>query len=137
MNLSVTNLYERLKAYEDTGLEPEEVKKILDSLTSTIAGEIAEITGSADVARVSEIAKAEAEGRLLILPKTLYEADPTPLIMGVIEWKVTGVRYYDGTVRAYTVQTENVQSIIYEREIGETVFFTREEAEATLRGSVN
>ena len=137
MNLSVTNLYERLKAYEDTGLEPEEVKKILDSLTSTIAGEIAEITGYADVARVSEIAKAEAEGRLLILPKTLYEADPTPLIMGVIEWKVTGVRYCDGTVRAYSVQTKNVQSIIYESEIGETVFFTREESEAALKGSVN
>ena len=101
------------------------------------AQEISEATGFPTYEQMKEWCEANAEGRLLILPKTLYEADPTPLIMGVIEWKVTGVRYCDGTVRAYSVQTENVQSIIYEREIGETVFFTREEAEATLRGSVN
>ena len=101
------------------------------------AQEISEATGFPTYEQLKEWCEANAEGRLLILPKTLYEADSTPLIMGVIEWKVTGVRYYDGTVRAYTVQTENVQSIIYEREIGETVFFTREEAESVLKEGIN
>ena len=77
------------------------------------AQEISEATGFPTYEQMKEWCEANAEGRLLILPKTLYEADPTPLIMGVIEWKVTGVRYCDGTVRAYSVQTENVQVLAY------------------------
>lgn len=77
---------------------------------------------------------AEEQGRLVIIPQTLYEACTIPLITGVTEWKVTGVRYYDGAVQAYTVQTKNVQTIIYGREIGKTVFLTCEEAEAALKG---
>lgn len=80
---------------------------------------------------------AEEQGRLLILPKTLYEADDTPLITGVTEWEVTGVRFYDGVVQAYTVKTKNVQTIIWGKEIGKTVFLTREEAEAVLKGGQN
>lgn len=97
------------------------------------AQEISEATGFPTYKQMKEWCEANAEGHLLILPKILYEADSTPLIKGVIEWKVTGVRYYDGAVQAYTVRTKNVQSIIYGREIGETVFLTREEAEAALR----
>ena len=97
------------------------------------AQEISEATGFPTYEQLKECCEANAEGRLLILPKTLYEADPTPLIKGVTEWKVTGVRYYDGAVQEYTVQTENVQTIIYGREIGKTVFLTRADAEAALR----
>lgn len=68
---------------------------------------------------------AEAQGRLVILPEKLY---------GFYEWDVTGVRYYDGKVTAYCVKNEQVESIIYGSEIGKTVFLTREEAEAALKG---
>ena len=90
------------------------------------------VTNSEIGDRLAEYEDAEEQGRLVILPETLYEADTTPLITGVTEWKVTGVQYYDGTVQAYTVQTKNVQTIIYGDEIGKTVFLTREEAEAAL-----
>lgn len=101
------------------------------------AQEISEATGFPTYEQLKEWCEANAEGRLLILPKMLYEADPTPLIKGVIEWKVTGVRYYDGTVQAYTVRTNNIQAIIHGYEIGETVFLTRAEAESVLWGDVN
>jgi hypothetical protein len=101
------------------------------------AQEISEATGFPTYEQMKEWCKANAEGRLLILPKMLYEADFTPLIKGVIEWKVTGVRYYDGAVQAYTVRLENIQSIIYGHEIGETVFLTRAEAESALWGGTN
>ena len=80
---------------------------------------------------------AEEQGRLVILPKTLYEANDTPLIFGVAEWEVTGVRFYDGVVQAYTVKTKSVQTIIWGEEIGKTVFLSREEAEAALKGETN
>ena len=124
INISATNLYAVLKECENAWLEPEEIANLLCEAIRIKKG-------------LDEYTTAKREGRLLVLPKTLYEADPTPLIMGVIEWKVTGVRYYDGAVRAYTVQTENVQSIIYEREIGKTVFFTRAEAESVLKEGIN
>lgn len=68
---------------------------------------------------------AEEQGRLVMLPEKLY---------GFYEWDVTGVRYYDGKVTAYCVKNEQVESIIYANEIGKTVFLTREEAEAALKG---
>lgn len=77
---------------------------------------------------------AEEQGRLVILPKTLYEADDTPLVTGVTEWEVMGVRFYNGVMSAYMVKTKNIQTIIYGKDIGKTVFFTREEAEAALKG---
>lgn len=68
---------------------------------------------------------AEEQGRLVLLPDKLY---------GFYEWNVTGVRYYDGKVQAYCVKNEQVESIIYGDEIGKTVFLSREEAEAALKG---
>ena len=68
---------------------------------------------------------AEEQGRLVILPEKLY---------GFYEWDVTGVRYYDGEITAYCVKNERVEFIIYASEIGKTVFLTREEAEAALKG---
>ena len=58
MNLSVTNLYARLKEYEDTGLEPEDI------LTGL---EMAYLF--AELRKLDEVKKAEAEGRLSVLPR--------------------------------------------------------------------
>lgn len=80
--------------------------------------------------KLSAYEDAEEQGRLLILPKTLYEAE----IMGVTEWKVTGAFYHDGAVESYEVQTKNIRAVMFSSEIGKTVFLSREEAEAALKG---
>ncbi len=77
---------------------------------------------------------AEEQGRLVILPPKLYEAVDVPVAYGVVEWDVTGVRYYDGEITAYTVRNSCSISIINGYEIGKTVFLSREEAEAALKG---
>lgn len=84
--------------------------------------------------RLAAYEDAEEQGRLVILPEMLYEADTTPLVTGIIKWKVTGMLYYDWAVQSYTVQTETTQAIISGCEIGKTVFLSREEAEAALKG---
>lgn len=71
---------------------------------------------------------AEEQGRLVMLPEKLY---------GYYEYDVIGVRYYNGKVTAYYVKNEQVESIIYECEIGDSVFLTREEAEAAWKGGKN
>lgn len=133
-DLKWADALERLAAYEDTGLEPEELRKILDSPTGAIAGEIAEVTGSADVARASEIAKAEAEGRLLVLPCKVGDVLHRIYSMNHIEedramgFLVTasGVWYWNEDYRETPIE-----------KIGKTVFLTREEAEAALRGGAD
>ena len=105
-------IYKKLAAYEDTGYSPEEFK--------SLEGEWNAIRKVVDSYRA-----AEEQGRLVILPEKLY---------GFYEWDVTGVRYYDGKVTAYCVKNEQVESIIYASEIGKTIFLSREEAEAALKG---
>lgn len=59
---------DRLAAYEDTGLEPEEVEACKNTLMGKSLAEIKEIEGI-PVERMKVLAKAEAEGRLLVLPR--------------------------------------------------------------------
>ena len=110
-------LTERLAAYEDTGLEPEEIKAheaaYIEIMTRTY-GTLHQ--------KIGQWLQAEQDGRLLVLPcklgDTVYQTD--------------GVRLYESTVRSVIFDTENVS--FDECAIGKTVFLTREEAEAALKG---
>lgn len=59
----------RLAAYEDTGLEPEEIKEILERYRG-FRSAISDETGQPIVSwgRAGTICKADKEGRLLVLP---------------------------------------------------------------------
>ena len=59
--------YSKLRAYEDTGLEPEEAEACKVALMGKTIAEIKEIEGLS-IERMKERAKAEAEGRLVVLP---------------------------------------------------------------------
>lgn len=64
---------DRLAAYEDTGLEPEEIERILDSYVRgmTLRTENAqrlEIIKEIPIVRLRELAQAEKEGRIVVLP---------------------------------------------------------------------
>ncbi len=63
-NCSQHKVWEQLKAYEDTGLTPEEVGELIKdwSTQCTIIGECGGIE------RVRELAEAEKDGRLFLLP---------------------------------------------------------------------
>lgn len=65
-NCSQKQVWERLKAYEDTGLEPREVSAIVKEWSDlcTIVGEC----GGID--RLRELADAGRDGRLVVLPFT-------------------------------------------------------------------
>ena len=64
---------ERLAAYEDTGLEPEEIERIVDAYgrghtLRTESAERLEIVREIKTDRLRELAKAEKNGRLEVLP---------------------------------------------------------------------
>lgn len=73
----VKELAARLAAYEETGLEPEEIERILDSYGRgmTLRTENAqrlEIIKEIPINRLRKLAQAEKEGRLVVLQNVKY-----------------------------------------------------------------
>ena len=63
--------WERLAAYEDTGLEPEEVTQIKLAIMGKSLAEIKEFEG-VSIDRMIELTQAEKDGRLVVLPDAKY-----------------------------------------------------------------
>ena len=122
-------VWDRLKAYEDTGLEPEEIEKAMEDCADTVAKNqfaISDINEMGGVDRLRELIQAERDGRLVVLPckvgDTVYAAETAP----VVPLYVTHVGVWlDGADGGDWEDLKN---------IGKTVFLTREEAEAALKG---
>ena len=57
-------IIDRLAAYEDTGLEPEEIEKAMDIVKSAVSA-----FEDFGVDRLAELAQADREGRCVVLPK--------------------------------------------------------------------
>ena len=106
------DFYWRLKAYEDTGLTPEEVSALVKDWSElcTVLGEC----GGIDALR--ELAEANKAGRLVVLP---CKVGDTVYILS---------RTFDGA--DVVGETELWWTDI--PQIGKTVFLTREAAEAAL-----
>ena len=118
-------LKKRLSAYEDTGLEPEQVLE----LKSFTQGGIHKIEDGWK--HVQELLQAEQDGRLVVLPckaGTLIYIGSRPAI----------ITQFFGYVRERYFHAvfcdENKGIDIPFEELGKTVFLTREEAEAALKG---
>jgi hypothetical protein len=111
------DLYGRLKAYEDTGLTPEEIIKIGMETEAGCVRAIARMYG-VDTNRLRELAAADRDGRCIILPCKVYETD--------------GVRVYEHTVREVIYETAGGPAFD-KNAIGKSIFLTRAEAEKALQ----
>lgn len=131
----------RLESYEDTGLSPEEIERILDSYGRgmTLRTENAqrlEIIKEIPINRLRELAQAKKEGRLVVLPcdvgDKLYD-----VTLGEVREKIviSLSMLLSKSVNHLVIHAENFRNAVtsYElQDIGKTVFLTREAAEAAL-----
>ena len=138
----IAKAFDRLAAYEDTGLEPEEIERILDSYGRgmTLRTENAqrlEIIKEIPINRLRELAQAEKEGRLVVLPcdvgDKLYD-----VTLGEVREKIviSLSMLLSKSVNHLVIHAENFRNAVtsYElQDIGKTVFLTREAAEAALK----
>ena len=107
---------ERLAAYEDTGLEPDEVNALQKDWSDlcTVIGEC----GGID--RLRELAEADKDGRIVVLPCKVGDT-------------VYRLQYIEQTPGRFVVGVAEIKfALLWLEEFGETVFLTREEAEAAL-----
>lgn len=128
-------LVDRLAAYEDTGLEPEDLKRVFnEDAMLKLAGQALGV--SAD--RLRELAKADREGRCVVLPVKLHDKLYYVDKEQVRETEVESIHNWTSGRWKLSTHTDRQSThwIGYEVDfdgIGKTVFLTREEAEAALR----
>ena len=134
----------RLAAYEDTGLEPEEVlpKDKADEIALKLM-RLADLESLCNYDRLRELAEADKDGRVVVLP---CKVGDTVWITGSVR------RLYSEKVRTFfcgdpsysrgmadngvkMIRTTGCDIPIHE--FGKTVFLTREEAEKTLEAMKN
>lgn len=121
-----TAICERLAAYEDTGLMPEQVVNAKTIIESAFADD----TSKAE--RIRKLVAADDEGRVVVLPcrqgDELWTYCNHP-VKRVYSFTVSDV----STLNGRTVLNTLGLGTIRPEDIGKTVFFTREEAERALQ----
>ena len=109
----------RLGHYEDTGLEPEDLKK---AFNETAILKLAAQALSTTPDHLRDLLQAEKNGRMVVLPckvgDTVYQIDAERVYESEVKWII-----FDCNDIAFD-----------ERAIGVSIFLTREEAEAALKG---
>ena len=130
------DLYGRLKAYEDTGLEPEAVETVKLALAAKHMVDL-ETLNNTPISRLVELAEADKDGRVVVLPckvgqrvfalmdmdKHISECEVKRISMGK-EIGFIGLEPIGARGREYGVALNG---------FGKTVFLTREEADRALQ----
>ena len=124
------DLYGRLKAYEDTGWTPEMLRKMGEN-----AGHLWDFAQAAEnmtVGRLKELAEADKDGRVVVLPcrqgDELWTYCNHP-VKRVYSFTVSDV----STLNGRTVLNTLGLGTIRPEDVGKTVFLTRAEAERALQ----
>lgn len=129
---------DRLAAYEDSGLTPEEIKA---PFTEDAAINLAAQALRTEPGRLRELAEADKAERCIVLPckagdtvwfaRSAFRQAAEP-----IEAVVLCAANHGGAGLTYTTRTVNggLQRKFTSGQIEKTVFFTREEAEKALEG---
>ena len=122
---------ERLAAYEDTGLTPEEIK---DPFTEDTMINLAAQALGVEPSRLRELAEADKDGRCVVLPckvgdtvwRIVRDGEPH-----ITRDEVRDMYFADDM----TLCVELVGGrVTFTEKFGKTVFLSREEAEKALRG---
>ena len=135
---SQRKVWERLKAYEDTGLEPEEVNSVKLALMGKSVAEVKEFEG-VPIDRIRELAQADREGRCVVplcrVGDTVYtfsQMRDKRILPFIKEYEITSIRVKKRSLLYYH-EMDGLLKIFKQSDFGKTVFLTRAAAEAALR----
>lgn len=113
-------LKDLLAAYEDTGMTPEEI-----DMDHEAAETLRQLCRGCDLDRLEKLAEADKDGRIVVLPCKVGDT-------------VYRLQYIEQTPGRFVVGVAEIKfALLWLEEFGETVFLTREEAEAALEAMKN
>lgn len=133
----------RLAAYEDTRLEPEEVlpKDKADEIALKLM-RLADLENFCSYTRLRELAEADKDGRLVVLPvrpvltqsigSMLYIIEEGEIVEDSLYEALVGMGSNGEINILYTTLSDQIS--FEQADIGKTVFMTREEAEKAKEG---
>ena len=128
---SQKQVWERLKAYEDTGLSPEKVSWMKEVVEAAFDNDTSRIE------RAHNLHVADKEGRVVVLPCKVGDTVYFVNAKKILEFAVVG--YAVDETGISWVYSEHVDKTGHTNErtfspdrFGKNTFFTREEAEKTL-----
>lgn len=126
-----TAVCERLAAYEDTGLEAEAVETVKLALAAKHMVDL-ETLNNTPISRLVELAEADKDGRVVVLPckvgDGLWTFCSHP-VEQVYSFTVTDI----STLNGRTLLNTSRCGVMDARDVGKTVFLTREEAKKALQ----
>ena len=122
------DLYGRLKAYEDTGLTPEEIKAPFTE--DTMINLAAQALG-VEADRLRELAEADKDGRVVVQPCKVGDKLYRVFAGEIFEHRVGSMKYFAIQGR-WDIETYPFCPCV-ESSIGKTVFFTSEKAKKALQ----
>lgn len=117
-------LKDRLAAYEDTHMMPSDVTSMRMDMAI-----IAELFNGVDVDRMKELAEADKNGCVIIVPCKVGDTVYFALLGKIIEKQVFSIVAFSNSTRIYCGGTSEY---FRPEDIGKTFFLTREEAEKAL-----
>lgn len=120
-----------LRQYLDTGMTPEAFQSYVVFLQDLIGNQKA----SEALDRFRQLAEADRDGRVVVLPCKLGDTLFRVFAGEILEHKVRNMRYLAIQGR-WDIDTTPFCSYV-ESSIGKTIFLTREEAKAALEGKRN
>lgn len=131
-NCTQKEVWERLKAYEDTGLTPEEVERSKLEIEAGCVKAIARTYGI-DINRLRKFAEADRDGRVLILPCKVGD-----MAYWIHNGVITGCHVYRIQVNrkgtfVFLKSTISHGGFRTDACLGKTVFLSCEEAEKALQ----
>lgn len=133
---------DRLAAYEDTGLTPEEITDIISGCRG-LSGDQYKITLFGEpLSHWQELFKEEEQGRLLRLPCKLgdtvwvlhmgFNANFLQLYQGYCV-EISQSLLHGSAEESYVVNVIDFEARYYKSDIGSTLFFSQAEAEAAMK----
>lgn len=121
---------ERLAAYEDTRLEPEEI-----DMDHEAAEQLRHLCRNCDLDRLEKLAEADRDGQLVVRPCKVGDTLFRVFAGEILEHKVRNMRYLAIQER-WDIDTTPFCSYV-ESSIGKTIFLTHEQAERALEAMKN
>lgn len=118
---------DRLAAYEDTGLEPEEIEKAMDIVKSAVSA-----FEDFGVDRLAELAQADREGRCIVLPckkgdtvwRIVHDAAPH-----ITKDRCTDIKYENRDIWVHLIGDR----VMGGWNFGKLLFLNEKEAEVALK----
>lgn len=129
------DLYGRLKACEDTGLEPEAVETVKLALAAKHMVDL-ETLNNTPISRLVELAEADKDGRVVVLPckvgQRVFALMDMDKHISECEIKQIGMGNKIGFIDLEPIGARGRKYGVSLNGFGKTVFLTREEAEKAL-----